>query len=757
MLYVNRLILICSVFLFPLFCKAQIENKSLQFTGIENVRFNQIAELDTCKQVTLQMWVNIESWTENSKLFCQNTNKNNLFSIQLGKKNAGEILLYINNTLYTYTDLKLTEGKWFQLTLLKNNIDNTSCRLFVNGVESLNYNKTIRKIATNNADANLVLGTGFTGEIDEVRIWKKALNNADFYLQNTVNKYHPDYSSLVAYWKADQLSNSFLMDELQQNHSMTKKPTLIKVTDNKLFNYKLVSGYTTFSSFFSRQVERETYLMTNDLLVLSGNTNSNGDVTFGPSDDSGNVENIRFLSAFKGRKSALSFDGRKSVMKLPENTISLSPTFSFGCWIFIEKWKNGAVLIKKKGKSEDQISIELGNPKTLTVKMDGKIITSNGILKINTWQYVSVSGNYNLTKNTEEINFNILSDNNDVQTDEQIISLDKIPSVTYDAESLIGEGFCGKMTEISWWKTCRAKSFQKDALGIQLAEIGKPLTNTNLSDCIAYWKCDNANNPGFDSYSWTNFIQILRSAYKGYTGYKVRASFSGGEDKSWEGMVINEESRKRFANGIAQLLQSPLLDGVDLDFEWCYDDTCWANYAKTIHEVRKVIPAGKVFTVTPHVVAYKLPVQAISDIDFALFQNYGPSPDRFTFDDYTRSLETFRTQGYPDQKIILSTSTTTSKGISATGDIKRPTAYKNLINSGSVVSKDALSGTLDGYTYWINSVAQTRQRASYVVTNNLAGIMYWDMGCDVSPDSEFSIVRAINAEISSNLGLKKYE
>ena len=753
----NRLILICSAFLFTLFCKAQIENKSLQFTGVEDVRFNQIAELDTCKQVTLQMWVNIESWTENSKLFCQNTNKNNLFSIQLGKKNTSELHLYINNTIYTYTDLKINEGTWFQLTLLKNNVDDTTCRLFVNGIESINYNKSIRKVASNNADANLVLGTGFIGKIDEVRIWKKALNNADFYLHNTVNKYHPNYSGLVAYWKADQLANSFLLDELQHHHSITKKPTLIKVTDNKLFNYKLVSGYTTFSSLFTREVSKEAYLLTNDLLILSGNTGPDGEVTFGPSDESGITENTDYLTQFEGRNGVIKFNGKNASFKVPDHSFSATNEFCFEGWMFIDKWENGAYLLRKNQSDKDLFSIRLSKKNRISVHFENETIIPSIKLKIKEWQFLSVSAKWDEKTQRTAITVNVIDKNDKITSAQSVTKAQLAKCLTDTAQCSIGANFSGRMDEISFWKTERKTEFAVDANGLAIIEIGKTTPVENSTNCSAYWKFDAPDLPGLDSYSWTNYVRIIRSAFEGYTGYKVRASFSGGSEKNWEEMITNEQSRQRFAKGIADLLKSPLLDGVDLDFEWCYDDTCWANYAKTIHEVRKVIPAGKIFTVTPHVVAYKLPVQAISDIDFALFQNYGPSPDRFTFDDYTRSLETFRTQGYPDQKIILSTSTTTSKGISANGDIKRPTAYKNLINSGSVMSKDALSGTLDGYTYWINSVAQTRQRANYVVSNNLAGIMFWDMGCDVSPDSEFSIVRAINSEISSNLGLKKYE
>lgn len=740
-------ILLCGSFI----TKAQITNKCFLFGNQKTINFSHIAELDNCLQNTIQLWVYIDQWNENSSLFSQTNAAGEVLSATLGKEADHQLFIFNNGFQIGFSKLPLSKNKWHQLTFILDNKQDINCRLFVDGEEFAVSAKEKTKEETKAQSSNFSLGDGFAGRMDEMRIWNKALLPENFNLNNTTNYYHADYANLIAYWKGDQQMGTKVFDTQQKHHSLSSNVKTVTVTDNTRFKYRLVSGYTTFGSFFSRQVERETYLMTNDLLVLSGNTNAAGDVTFGPNDDSGKTENVGFLSSYNGRKTVLAFDGKKSVLKLPNKTIALTPEFSFGCWIFIDKWKNGAMLIRKNANSLDQFCIELGDSKTLVLTINEKIIKTKELLKTNAWQYVSVAAKFNQTKNTEEISFNVLSENNEIKTDEQSISMDKAPTLSYEAESTIGEGFCGKMDEISYWKSSRKNFFIDDAAGIQIAEIGKPLTTDNLSNCVAYWKCDDPKHLGFDSYSWPNLIQILRSAYNGYTGYTVRASFSGGEDKSWEGMVKTDESRKRFASGIAQLLQSPLLDGVDLDFEWCYDAICWVDYGKAIDEVRKVMPKGKTFTFTPHVVAYKIPKLAIDNVDFALFQNYGPSPQRFNMADYKSSLALFRKQGYPDNKIVLSTSTTTSKGISATGTERRPNAYKVLVKANPTLMERTDSASVDGYTFWLNSVEQTRQRARFVVDENLAGIMYWDMGCDVPTSNGLSIVRAINAEISSNV------
>lgn len=416
-----------------------------------------------------------------------------------------------------------------------------------------------------------------------------------------------------------------------------------------------------------------------------------------------------------------------------------------------------SLLDTQSGNNKDLFAVTLNTEQTIAITIEGETVQSNLRLQENVWQYLSVSAKWNALSQQTDVWINVIDPKNNPISAKQAVNKALTAIHNADATCTLGQNLKGKMDDVAVWNTVRTEQFQADALEIKNATLGKTAPFENLARCKAYWQFDLPSNPGHDSFSWVHLVQTIRSAFDGYQGFKIRASFSGGSEKNWEEMITTDQSRKRFAKGVAKLLEGPLLDGVDLDFEWCYDAPCWDLYAKTIHEVRALLPAGKTFTITPHVVAYKLPQMAIKDIDFALFQNYGPSPDRFTLKDYTASLETFRKQGYPDHKIVLSTSTTTSKGISDTGSEKRPTAYKNLIAAKALTQNDQVSGLLDGYRYWINSVDQTRKRAKLVVDQNLAGIMFWDMGCDVPPTNEWSIIRAISAEISPNLGLKKID
>lgn len=702
---------------------------------------------------TFQTWFNINKWEEKSSLFVQYNKSRELCELRFGDRKSGTIEFINQGKIFRFDNPAMNEKCWHQLTLIYNHHLDEKVALYVNG-NKIKLTSVVSYNSTDNNRAQFILGKSFNGRMDEIRLWKKDLSKENFLLQNTLNQYHPDYKFLVAYWKGDQTSTSFIYDFCGQNHG---KPTQIKiedVTDNPRFRYRLVSGYTTFNSMFSREVKCETYLLTNDLIVLSGKTTPEGEVSFGPSDESAVLENVTFLPRHKNRKGVLNFDGQKSILKLPATAFPLNAVFSFGAWIYIDEWKKDAYIVRKKANEVEQFSIQLGhNSQTnnITINLSGNSMNFPTQIKTGKWQYISVSSTYDTLHQTAQISFGLMDGDKNIQSKVQTVFTGKQNRNFSNAINTIGEGFCGKMDEISFWVTDRSKNMIDDANGIPVAKIGYITSDNYLDVCHAYWKCDDESQPGLDSFSWTNLLQILRSAYNGYTGYRIRASFSGGGDNNWELLVRDDAARKRFSNGIAELMKNPLLDGIDLDFEWCYDDSCWTNYSETIAEVKKIMPAGKLFTVTPHVVAYKLTPSAINDIDFALFQNYGPSPERFKLSDFKASLRLFREQGYPDNKIVLSTSTTTSKGIALTGTERRPNAYREIVKSSPDLLANTDSATVNGYTHWINSVDQTRQRARFVVDENLAGIMYWDMGCDVSPDNHLSIVRAINSEISSNV------
>lgn len=732
---------------------AQVINKALYFDNNSSIVFRAINEMNHPSVFTFQTWININKWEEKSSLFVQYNKSGEFCELRFGDKKNGTIEFVNQGKIFRFDNSAINEQRWYQLTLIFNRQLDEKVTLYVNG----NKIKLTSAVPYNNTDkyrSQFILGKNFKGLMDEIRLWKKDISRENFLLQNTLNHYHPDYKFLVAYWKGDQTSSLCIYDFCGQNHGKPTQVSIEEVTDNPHFRYRLVSGYTTFNSMFSREVERETYLLTNDLIVLSGKTTPEGEVSFGPSDESAVSENVTFLPQYKNRKGVLNFDGQKSILKLPATALPLNAVFSFGAWIYIDEWKKDAYIVRKQVNEIEQFSIQLDqNNQTNCIKINlsGNSLNFPTRIKTGLWQYISVSSTYDTLRHKAQISFGLMDKDKNIESKVQTISTGRQKRDLSNAINTIGEGFSGKIDEISFWVSDRSKNMKEDANGIPVARIGYMTSGNYLDVCHAYWKCDDESQPGLDSFSWTNLVQILRSAYEGYTGYRIRASFSGGGEKNWELMVRDTTARKIFANGIAELMKNPLLDGIDLDFEWCYNDSCWENYSETIAEVRKLMPVGKLFTVTPHVVAYKLTESAIGDVDFALFQNYGPSPERFKFNDFKTSLGLFREQGYPDNKIVLSTSTTTSKGLTPAGTERRPNAYREIVKATPLIAENTDSATVNGYTHWINSVDQTRQRARFVVDENLAGIMYWDMGCDVSPDNHLSIVRAINSEISSNV------
>lgn len=132
---------------------------------------------------------------------------------------------------------------------------------------------------------------------------------------------------------------------------------------------------------------------------------------------------------------------------------------------------------------------------------------------------------------------------------------------------------------------------------------------------------------------------------------RIRLGIASG---SWSSMISNAAARQRFADNIAELIKTYPLDGVDLDFEWMYENTAqWNQYGMLAQAIRTACP-DMFFSISLHTVSYKFPAAYMQYVDYFTFQNYGPSIDVNTYNSMVTACGNFRKQGFPDNKIILS-------------------------------------------------------------------------------------------------------
>lgn len=123
---------------------------------------------------------------------------------QLGK--TGEILFKSGGTSLSASSAALVPGNWVQYTLV---CDNGRATAMINGAEAASG-----QLAAIPADAGeFTIGGGYSGRIDEIRLWKAVLaDRYDRFIFNTINRWNPQWDDLHVYYKMDQDGCANLVD-----------------------------------------------------------------------------------------------------------------------------------------------------------------------------------------------------------------------------------------------------------------------------------------------------------------------------------------------------------------------------------------------------------------------------------------------------------------------------------------------------------------------------------------------------------------
>ncbi len=201
-------------------------NNCLQFDGLNDyVNLGGLGEeLDNKTALTIEMWCNVSSWTQDATLFSKYDNDYSRTQIQL--KNSGNFLITIDqggtddgNKSQAYTTTApASTGEWFHLAIVfaggaDNNED--KLKLYINGQSvALTYDGTIYT-SLNSIIYPAVLGAQgsglaggvfinyFSGLMDEVKIWNSARTQVEIQ-QNMFSPVAGTETGLVAYYNFNQ-------------------------------------------------------------------------------------------------------------------------------------------------------------------------------------------------------------------------------------------------------------------------------------------------------------------------------------------------------------------------------------------------------------------------------------------------------------------------------------------------------------------------------------------------------------------------
>lgn len=727
-----------------------------------------ITELNNCNAATFQMWI------KPTELSAAKLIKQDNFSIELD--GTGKILIK-NGSTTAEASLSDILNKWSQLTIV---IDNGNVKLYLNNNEVAvtgNLDATIKATTLAREDKGCIIAEGLKGYMDEIRVWDIALEQDDFFWRNTLNKFNNNYNNLIAYWKCDQNQCANFVDYKFAHHGEFDKITRTEVTDNNQFKYRIVTGYTNLMRFIDRpNINREMFLMTNDLILLSAKVQQDGSLFPEYPDNSFNPNNSEYLETFEGRTGVISLNGNAEGVTAIDNRVFSSPTDKFGfgltqkatfqTWIYIDEWNEGAEIFSNKKDAENYITVKLGkeSDKELIVDFCGTIGTIANKLGTKKWQYLGVYFTpdqkpiADLFSNPLSIGFGAFENGelvanvyNKLSKDFPVVLSGKDVTTSYvplfsEGTMTIGKNFKGKFDEMQVWGSSRSGSIKTDAANPYKLNIG----NWDNIFLNAYWKFDEKDNIGKDSQSYLGMIDFIKNYYKNHTGYKIRIGIIYPDGEKWKNSVLNnDENVDRLIRDAKELVKH--CDGLDVDLEWMYSSYDWGIYNNVVSRLINEVIADekdKVFTCSLHAVSYNGFDKTLMDkVDYFTFQLYGPNKETYYWDYYPNAYTSFKNYGYPNDKILL------SYGILLVNNGEE--GYKDLFEKYGMNDENFdpdLNQWQCGSTMkYYNGVNQTKRKQEYIIDNDCRGTMYFDMGNDQPVQDYKSLIRAQNEVIASNV------
>ncbi|MBQ4483917.1 MAG: hypothetical protein II934_02790 [Prevotella sp.] len=737
---------------------AQVDNYCIRLSDGGSVDCGAMPELDGQSAYTIQFWMKTGTWKDNAVILSRGDG----FKIQTTTTNTIQIVAGGNSLAATNSGL--APGKWTQLTFI---YAKNAMKILINGrqAKSANGNFTLAE-----DDASFIIGGGFDGCIDELRVWKTAVSGEfNYFINNTINKFVPQLDNLVAYFKFDQEQCPNIVDykELfkpsEYNHHGIISGNVVReiVTDNAGLPYLLNGAYTDNKRFFDCGLTRDQFLLSNDVIMIGADIFRDGHVEPITPNDHATLSNAHRLEEYQGREGVLSVTGTSSSRLIcPPTVIRERGTYTFETWIYLEEWTEGAYIFRRESADKKKgFSISLGqeDTKEVIVRVNGKKFVNIGSMSVGKWVHFAVT-TINGSSPTRAFLFTYNGVTKWADGSLSDASSNTTPSGMGSLSAYLGEGLNAKFDNTVFWTV----SFTASELRSHMTEIpfmpglGKKVNSGNVAKAIAYYTYDIAKKPGHDSFSQDEWRRIVEEAYKGYRGYQIRLSLIGYAASAvgwdWKEVIANDANRKRIAADLVKCAEE--FDGIEFDLEWM--DGTQTNLALLADEVLKLLPKGKTLMISHHQYgAYQYPKNKISTVDGFTFQQYGPQAGWYSYNSFVNGYNAFRNYGYPNNKIYLSYATITSSGSNDNGSWGRDVIGVSwgILPSNYTPPTDGRAETnkWNGYNFTFMGPYQVYMRAKFCVDNNLQGIFYWDMGNDYKPNQKWSYAKYCNYGLSSNV------
>lgn len=730
-------------------------NNVLKLDSNGSVSCGIVEKMAGIDSYSIQLWFSPSNWSASAPIFSMGGD----VSLALGE--PGHLTYTVGAQSTDISSEAFKAGAWSQLTIV---CDNGKGTVFVN---SAMLTGVFNFPALPASLGELTIGGGFEGRLDDFRLWCDAIpSDFDMFINNTLNRWNPNIGILAAYYKFDQADCREIVEQTAvwkndpdaaNNHGEPSASGVSKValTDNKAMKYRLNAAYTDNGRFFDRAIEADQYLLSNEIIILGIDSYNTGHLDYTtPCDHATLKGSAKVLDEYEGRTGVLALDGNGT---MECGTTIFRPTtynYSVEMFVYIDRWTEGATLLAKESADGTKgFAVRLGAEadKVLDVTVNGHHYRALNKISTGKWTHIALWPNANPRDARTNVYFCI--DGTVVYastkvSDKELVSL---PTGAENEMLTVGKDFIGKIDELCVW----AVSLNADQVKTHIAK-GPSMPGFGIVQTAAFMRAgeaaylfDRPGMPGFDSYSQDNWRDIMGAAYNGTDGYEMRISVRSHD--GWQNTISDAAKRKIFAEDLARLSEG--YDGVELDLEWMYGTQ--TNLGLLAEDIRKALPEGKTLNISCHNVAYQFPTDKMSNVDGFTFQQYGPSKDHFGFSQFSRMCDNFVSYGFPDDKIIASYSTTTSRGhINGQGD---PAHEIKGVRNGFLDdytpdwSKDTDLRGIDGYNYYFCSPAQVYRRARRVCDSDFQGIFYWDMGNDVPVAHKYNMAKWCSYALNSNI------
>ena len=492
--------------------------------------------------------------------------------------------------------------------------------------------------------------------------------------------------------------------------------------DKTLINCSYIRG----GLFEQGRISAESMAACNDLIFLAARPYADGGIAFElPQNDVTLVGGTSYEATYNGRSGVMKFDGTGKLNAgdgLLHSADGAFTQFTFATYIYIDQWVDGAYLFKKADTKSTIAALQLGATEgKLSLILGGKPVASfnNATLTAGAWHYLAVD--YTGTK------LRYFVDSNPVVELEVALT---IPNTVVDF--YIGENFKGRLDETAIFSISAGTS----------AKNGIDPTTWVGSKALAYWKYDDATNPGKDTFTWVNTLEKIRASLNGKQGErKLRLGVAGG---SWKEMVANEGARSTFAYNLKALLEKYKLDGADLDFEWPENSADYSNYSTAIVKIRSILGKDVFFTVSLHPVSFKITKAAINAVDFISYQCYGPATMRFPLQQFKDDAKAAIDYGIPADKLVMGV-----PFIGTTGMAGEQVGYRDFVTQGGLTDPALDQITYNGKNYVFNGQNTIRLKTLFSCTSGFRGIMSWDLATDLTVTNPLSLLKIVKEELDN--------